>query len=224
MVAEHGYENGEALSHAPVQPAGSQQQPRQAVGGAGADGWAVDGPGVERLDGWPASRGERVVTPVRAPAPPASPAPDRRRPSPTPASSRAVVGGRTWRPCAGRHRAPRCPRSRAARSARRSAGRSAPRRAERADATGRPADRPLGHLDEHPAVGVTARAAATCWSTPTPPRHTGSSPPSRWMSRSRQRDVNVDGPLPRNQDRGSGQRVHHHERVHPAAVGAAIRR
>ena len=52
-----------------------------------------------------------------------------------------------------------------------------------------------------------------------PPRQTGSSPPTRRMSRSRQRDVNVDGPLPRNQARGAGQGVHHDERVHPAAVG-----
>ena len=38
---------------------------------------------------------------------------------------------------------------------------------------------------------------------PSPPRHTGSRPPSRWISASRQRDVNVEGPLPRNQQRGS---------------------
>jgi two-component system OmpR family sensor kinase/two-component system sensor histidine kinase QseC len=49
---------------------------------------------------------------------------------------------------------------------------------------------------------TTARAEATCGSTPTPPRQTGSSPPSRWMNRSRQREVNVDGALPRNHVRG----------------------
>ena len=42
------------------------------------------------------------------------------------------------------------------------------------------------------------------------------------MSRSRQRDVNVDGALPRNQARGcAGMRVHHDERVHPAPMGGA---
>ncbi len=50
---------------------------------------------------------------------------------------------------------------------------------------------------------TTARAEATWASTPTPPRQTGSSPPSRWIRRSRQRDVNVDGALPRNHARGS---------------------
>ena len=54
---------------------------------------------------------------------------------------------------------------------------------------------------------VTARAASTCCSTPSPPRHTGSSPPSRWMRTSRQRAVNVDGALPRNQARGSSGRA-----------------
>ena len=40
------------------------------------------------------------------------------------------------------------------------------------------------------------------------------------MSRSRQREVKVDGALPRNQARGSvGMRVHDDERVHPAAMG-----
>ena len=39
------------------------------------------------------------------------------------------------------------------------------------------------------------------------------------MSRSRQREVNVDGALPRNQARGSvGRRVHDDERIHPAAM------
>ena len=50
---------------------------------------------------------------------------------------------------------------------------------------------------------TTARAEATCASTPIPPRKTGSRPPSRWMSRSREREVNVEGPLPRNHARGS---------------------
>ena len=40
-----------------------------------------------------------------------------------------------------------------------------------------------------------------------PPRQTGSSPPSRWIRRSRQRVVNVDGALPRNQARGSAGRA-----------------
>ncbi len=44
------------------------------------------------------------------------------------------------------------------------------------------------------------------------------------MSRSRQRDVNVDGALPRNQARGCGRdRVHDDERVHPAAMGGRRR-
>src|SRR5437773_1527243 len=50
---------------------------------------------------------------------------------------------------------------------------------------------------------TTARAEATCGPAPIPPRHTGSRPPSRWISRSRQRLVKVDGALPRNHTRGS---------------------
>ena len=53
-------------------------------------------------------------------------------------------------------------------------------------------------------LAMTARADAMCWSIPTPPRQTGRSPPTRWMSRSRQREVKVEGPLPRNQARGWG--------------------
>ena len=67
---------------------------------------------------------------------------------------------------------------------------------------------------------MTARADATCCSIPTPPRQTGSSPPSA-----------VDEPLaPARRERRRRaaeepgarlrrERVHHHERVHPAAVG-----
>ena len=81
---------------------------------------------------------------------------------------------------------------------------------------------PSGIWANTPPLAMTARADATCCSIPTPPRQTGRSPPSRWTSHSRQREVNVDGPLPRNQTRGSvGQRVEHEERVHPAAVGRA---
>ena len=92
---------------------------------------------------------------------------------------------------------------------------------ERPDPAGRPADTvPSGIWAKTPPLAMTARADATWASTPTPPRQTGSSPPTRRMSHSRQRDVNVDGPLPRNHARGSRRdRVEDDERVHPAAVG-----
>ena len=61
---------------------------------------------------------------------------------------------------------------------------------------------PSGIWTKTPPLPTTARAAATCPSTPMPPRQTGSRPPSRWIRRSRERDVKVDGPLPRNQARG----------------------
>src|SRR5262249_20057793 len=54
---------------------------------------------------------------------------------------------------------------------------------------------------------TTARAATTWLSTPMPPRHTGRSPPTRWMSASREREVKVDGALPKNQLRGSTGRA-----------------
>ena len=78
----------------------------------------------------------------------------------------------------------------------RSAISAAPRR-NGADPPGRPADRrPRESGRTRPPLRITARADATCCSTPIPPRHTGSSPPTRWMSHSRQREVKVDGPLP----------------------------
>ena len=87
---------------------------------------------------------------------------------------------------------------------------------------GGPLTVPSGIWAKTAPLAITALADATCCSIPTPPRQTGSRPPTRWMSRSRQRDVNVEGALPRNQARGwSRDRVHHHERVHPAAVGGS---
>jgi hypothetical protein len=68
---------------------------------------------------------------------------------------------------------------------------------------GGPLTVPSGIWTKTPPLASTARAEATCWSTPTPPRQTGSSPPSRWIRTSRHRAVNVDGPLPRNHARGS---------------------
>ena len=62
---------------------------------------------------------------------------------------------------------------------------------------------PSGIWTNTPPLRTTARAEATWPSTPIPPRQTGSSPPTRWISRSREREVNVDGPLPRNQARGT---------------------
>ena len=66
---------------------------------------------------------------------------------------------------------------------------------------------PSGIWTKTAPLRVTARAAATWLSTPMPPRQTGSSPPTRWISRSRQREVNVDGALPRNQHRGCSGRA-----------------
>ena len=72
---------------------------------------------------------------------------------------------------------------------------------------------PSGICTNTAPASTTARAERTWLSTPRPPRHTGSRPPRRWTSHSRQRDVNVEGPLPRNQQRGSsGQCVHGDER------------
>ena len=68
---------------------------------------------------------------------------------------------------------------------------------------GGPLTVPSGICTKTAPFATTARAEATCASTPIPPRQTGSSPPSRWMSASRQRDVKVDGALPRNQARGA---------------------
>ena len=63
---------------------------------------------------------------------------------------------------------------------------------------------PSGIWAKTPPFAITARADATWASMPTPPRHTGSSPPTRRMNASRQREVNVEGPLPRNHARGCG--------------------
>ena len=62
---------------------------------------------------------------------------------------------------------------------------------------------PSGIWTNTPPFASTARADATCCSTPIPPRHTGRRPPSQRISTSRQRAVKVDGPLPRNQLRGA---------------------
>src|SRR3972149_2072282 len=50
---------------------------------------------------------------------------------------------------------------------------------------------------------MTARVAATCSSTLTPPRQTGRMPPTRRSSVSFQRRSKVLGPLPMNHGRGS---------------------
>ena len=62
---------------------------------------------------------------------------------------------------------------------------------------------PSGIWTKTPPLPTTARADSTCWSIVTPPRHTGSRPPTLCTNRSRLRDVNVDGALPRNHARGS---------------------
>ena len=62
---------------------------------------------------------------------------------------------------------------------------------------------PSGIWTKTAPLARTARAEVTCWSMPTPPRHTGSSPPTRFASHSRHGAVKVDGPLPRIHDRGS---------------------
>ena len=67
---------------------------------------------------------------------------------------------------------------------------------------GGPLTVPSGIWAKTAPLAMTAFADATCWSIPTPPRQTGSRPPTRWMSRSRHGEVNVDGALPRNQARG----------------------
>ena len=88
-----------------------------------------------------------------------------------------------------------------------------------AGASGGPETPPSGTRTKTPPLRRTAWADATCCSTPTPPRHTGSIPPSRCSSHSRQRALKADGPLPRNQTRGSmRQGVHDQERVHPATM------
>jgi len=74
---------------------------------------------------------------------------------------------------------------------------------------------PSGIWTKTARLRVTARAAATWLSTPMPPRQTGSSPPTRWISRSRQREVNVDGALPRNQHRGCTELTHQHTPCDP---------
>ena len=66
---------------------------------------------------------------------------------------------------------------------------------------------PSGICAKTAPLAITARAAATCLSTPTPPRQTGSRPPIRWISRSRQRGPKADGPDPRNHTRGSSGRA-----------------
>src|SRR3990172_4097597 len=53
---------------------------------------------------------------------------------------------------------------------------------------------------------MTARVAATCSSTLTPPRQTGRMPPTRRSSVSFQRRSKVLGPLPMNHGRGSAGR------------------
>ena len=106
-------------------------------------------------------------------------------------------------PCACRCRAPDSRPSPAGRSARRCEGRSGPSRPERRPAIRRPVTPPSGTRTNTPPFRSTACADATCCSTPTPPRHTGSMPPTRCSSHSRHFALNADGPLPRNQTRGS---------------------
>ena len=72
---------------------------------------------------------------------------------------------------------------------------------------GGPLTVPSGIWAKTPPLAITARADATCWSAPIPPRQTGRSPPRRWIRTSRQRVVNVDGALPRNHARGSRGRA-----------------
>ena len=145
---------------------------------------------------------------------------ERRRPTRRRAGRRPTWPAGPATPSACRGTAPRCRPSRAARSARRI------RRAISAQPLrngpirpGGPDTVPSGIWAKTPPLATTARADATCSSMPTPPRQTGSRPPTRRMSHSRQREVNVDGPLPRNQARGCVRdRVEDDERVHPAAM------
>ena len=139
---------------------------------------------------------------------------------PSPRSSRTVIGGRT-------REAIRRPMYSSSVPAMASGTIVAPVRSAISAAPGRkgpsrpggPVDRALGHLDEdraclddrprRPDVAFDAEPAA-------PDRQQAA---EAMDQPSRQREVNVDGPLPRNQQRGSGgQRVHRDERVHPAAV------
>ena len=129
-----------------------------------------------------------------------------------PCGARAAPG-RSWaagraRPFAAPGRAPRCRPSRAGTIGApvRSAMSAAPGR----NGPSRPAGPlmvPSGICTKTAPASTTARAERTWPSIPSPPRHTGSSPPRRWISASRQRDVNVEGPLPRNQHRGSAGRA-----------------
>ena len=93
--------------------------------------------------------------------------------------------------------------------------------AERPDPAGRTADRALRHLDEDRPVARRPHAPPRRGaSTPTPPRQTGSRPPSRWISRSRHaRGERRRGAAQEPGPRRRRERVHHDERVHPAAVG-----
>ena len=193
-----------------------------AVGAAGpADRRSADGAPRPRARGRPRGRrsaagevqlGARaLVRDDAVPARPEQPGDDRRLAAPA-------------TPSAGRGRAPRSRPSRTGRSARRSAARSAPSRPGTAR-SGRPG--PLTVPS-----GIWAKTAAVARGPPAPTRRAdrrrcrrarrAAARRRRWTSASRQRVVNVDGALPRNQTRGSdGQGVDHEERVHPAAVRRA---
>ena len=74
---------------------------------------------------------------------------------------------------------------------------------ERPEAARRAADRAFGHLHEDPAVrddGPGRRDVRVDADAAAPDRQQAA---DWWISRSRQREVNVDGALPRNQARGS---------------------
>ena len=179
---------GSALQ-VPVEAAGPQEQPGEPAAKPSRVVRRVHGAGVQLDD----DRAEHLLEPGGEPARElqllAGP---RRWRRPVPRVARAAPG--RWsaaargRPSAGRGTAPRCLPSRAGRWGRPSAARSAPPRCGTAR-SGRPARSrsPPASGRTPPPLRITARAEATCCSTPRPPRQTGSSPPSRWMSFSRQR-------------------------------------
>ena len=182
------------------------------LGGSTVPGWSasITGPRMALLGG----------RSIRGPPPSPRASCPRRRRRRRPASSRTVVGGSTREAIRRPTYSSSVPASASGRIGRvRSERDDGPAGAEWTETARRPADRPSGICMNTAPASRTARADATCVSMPTAAAPDRSSPPIRRTSHSRHGASERGRPAPRDPGaRLDGQRVHRHERVHPAPV------